>query len=172
MKTQIIATTVRFRRARLTSQSIIEKNSALHDGTLAGGQAALDDGRIALLVIGLDVARLKYPWRDFDEDAVVVILHDQRGCRHRRDHLRRSEEVDIGEHVGLQPNPGIWERNPHLGAPCVGIENVTDKENLAFEGLVRVGGEYDLDRLPLRYERGILFWDIRRHPDRAQVGNC
>src|ERR1700741_2268551 len=103
-KTQIIATTRRFLNADTTSQSIIEKNPALHDGTLAGGKAALDDGRIALLVIDLDWARHKRPRRDFDENPIALVLHDQRGRRHGRGHLCCCEETHIGEHVGLEPN--------------------------------------------------------------------
>src|SRR5215467_13749966 len=119
MNAQVIATTMRFRNARLTSQSIIEKHSALHDGTLAGGKAALDDSRVALLVVDLNGARHERPWRDFDEHPVAVILHDQRGRRHRRDRLRRRQEGHVGEHVGLQPYLRVWERDANLGATRV-----------------------------------------------------
>jgi hypothetical protein len=66
-KTQIIATTRRFFRAKPTSQSIIKQHSALHDDALAGFETARDDGLIILLETDLDGARFKGPWGDLDE---------------------------------------------------------------------------------------------------------
>src|SRR5689334_4908485 len=101
MKMQIIATTRRFLSAKLTSRSIIEENSALHDGAFADAKATFDDSRVALLIIDLDVAGLERPRRDFDEDALAVVFQDQRRCRHRCNLLRRREEAHGREHVGL-----------------------------------------------------------------------
>src|SRR5882757_4530674 len=100
-KMQTITSTSRFLIAKSTRRSIIEEHPALHDDSLSHFEAACDDGLIALLEAGLDRACFENPWRDLNEHLIQVILQNE--C-HRWDDqhcLRRGEEADIGEHVGL-----------------------------------------------------------------------
>jgi tetratricopeptide (TPR) repeat protein len=72
-KKQIIATTMRFRNARVTRASIIEQHSALDDDALTGLHAARHDRFVALLESDLD---------NFGKSMACVniaTIHDQLG---------------------------------------------------------------------------------------------
>src|SRR5712691_13383764 len=136
-----IATTRRFLRAKPTSQSIIEQDSALYDHAVAGFDAALDDGLIALLETDFDGACLERPRLDLDEYLIDVVLQHERRGRDDRHHLLGSEEGDVGEHSGLQSYAQVGKRDPDLGATGVRIEHVADEKDAAFHHLGRIGGK-------------------------------
>src|ERR1700693_5361570 len=95
-KTASSAATRRFWKQKATNRSIIEKDPALHDHALAGLEVVLDDGRVALLVIGLDLAALEGPRLHLDEDAGAVVRHQQRRCRDHEPQHRRCAETGMG----------------------------------------------------------------------------
>src|SRR6516162_6563092 len=102
MKMQTSTTTRRFRKAKATSRSIIEKYSALDDHAIADLETALDHGLIASLETGLHWNRFEDPGRDLCEHLIGVVLEHQSCCRNGRQQLPRPEEHHIGKHAGLK----------------------------------------------------------------------
>src|SRR5438045_2682724 len=97
-----MATTIRFRSARLTRALIIEQNPALHDDALAALEPARDYGLVAFLERDLDPMRLEHPRLDFDEHLIVVLLENERVRRRHRHGLAAGAEGRVGEHVRLE----------------------------------------------------------------------
>src|SRR5580704_6183310 len=97
-KIAINRTTRRFLKQSATNWSIIEPDSAPHDHAIARPKAASDDGGCALLSFDLDIAALKRPILDLDEDTRRVVGHQQRGGRYDEPGHGGRDEGRSGEH--------------------------------------------------------------------------
>src|SRR5215475_7471910 len=145
MKTQTSITTRRFRKAKATSLSIIEKYSALDDHAIADLETALDHSLIASLESGLHRNRFEDPGRHLCKHLISVVLQHQGRRRNGRQQLPRPEEHHVGEHSGLKSQGRVFDADADLGATRVHVEHIADKEDLAFEDLSWIGREDDID---------------------------
>src|SRR6516225_8291764 len=101
MKMQTSTTTRRFRKAKATSLSIIEKYPAPDDHAIADLETALDHSLITSLKSGLHRNRRESPGRDLCKHLIGVVLQHQGRRRNGRQQLPRPEEHHVGEHSGL-----------------------------------------------------------------------
>src|SRR5262249_56849485 len=81
-KIAISRTTRRFLKHSATNWSIIEAHRALDHDPLAGLEAGFHGRGWPFLVCDVDIAALERPFGDLDEDASLVVGHEQRRGRH------------------------------------------------------------------------------------------
>src|SRR5438093_3063124 len=139
-KIAISRTTRRFLKQSATNWSIIEPHRSLDHYSLARLKTRLDSSDGTLLVCNLDIPAFERPLRDLDEDTCLVVGHQKRRSRHGHSRHRRRNEGRVRKHIGLHCLVRIVECNTDLVAPGIGLDHVADKQNLAAENLVRVGG--------------------------------
>src|SRR6478736_8025897 len=100
-KIAISRTTSRFLKQSATNWSIIEPHRSLDHDPLAGLKAGFDGGCRSFLVCDLDIAALERPFGHLDEDAGLVVGHEQRRSWYDQARYRRRNECRIRKHVRL-----------------------------------------------------------------------
>src|SRR5215510_15559642 len=106
-KIAISRTTRRFLKQSATNWSIIEPHRSPDHYSLAGPKTGFDGSGRTLLVRDLDIAALERPVRDLDEDAGLVVGHEERRGRHDQLRRRRSNKSRVRKHIRLHHLIGI-----------------------------------------------------------------
>src|SRR5436309_4562204 len=91
-KIAISRTTRRFLKQSATNWSIIESHRPFDHDALAGLETSFHGRSRTLLVGDVDIPALERPLRDLDEDAGLVVGHEQRRGRHDQARRRRRNE--------------------------------------------------------------------------------
>src|SRR5207302_131056 len=145
-------TTRRFLKQTATNWSIIEAHRTFDDYSLTWAKSGFDRSGRTLLIGDFDGPAFEGPIRDFDEDARLVVGHQERRGWHDQPRRHRRAEARVRKHARLQTLVRIIEGNPDLGAPRIGFEHVADEQNLACENLARIGRERNRNRLIARHD--------------------
>src|SRR6516225_6628663 len=128
-KSVINAITKRFRKAKPTSQSIIEEHSARGNDAVANLEAGLDGSFVALEKIDPDRSRLEAPRCHLHEYLIGLIPQHQRARGDYRHALLWCQQSRDSEHVRFKPRVGIRKRDTNLGSTRVWVENIADKKD-------------------------------------------
>ena len=109
--------------------------------------------------------------RDPDRHGAVAFADDAVERHRQRAHWVADLDHEVGKHAGPQFVARIFDDGTDQNPAGVGVDGEADRVDAAFEHVVRIGWDLDLQRLPDPIGRRVAFRHVGEEPHGRDIGD-